>query len=70
MDGVIASGTFFVEGVMYLAHPVFARFVEVLSDRRLGELKSINGHYAADIRDVTNPAGRGMPYNLGCYPLH
>ena len=68
VDGVNAAGIFFVEGLMYLAHPFLARFVEVLNDGRLGDLKAINGFYCADIWQVTNPMGRGTLYNLGCYP--
>ena len=68
VDGVTSAKTFFVEGLMYLAHPFLARFVEVLKDGRLGDLKAINGFYSADIWKVTNPAGRGTLYNLGCYP--
>jgi predicted dehydrogenase len=68
VDGVTSAKTFFVEGLMYLAHPFLARFVEVLKDGRLGDLKAVNGFYSADIWKVTNPAGRGTLYNLGCYP--
>ena len=68
LAAVTSAQTFFVEGLMYLAHPFLARFVEVLNDGRLGDLKAINGFYFADIWKVTNPAGRGTLYNLGCYP--
>jgi len=60
---------FFAEGLMYLAHPFTARLVELLQDGRLGTLKSIQAHYAADIWQMVNPAGRGAIYNLGCYPV-
>ena len=53
---------------MYLAHPVIARFVDVLRDGRLGTLKAIHASYAANIADLVNPDGRGAIYNLGCYP--
>jgi len=62
------SNTFFVEGFMYLAHPLYQRLQEILLDGRLGELRAIHGYYAADIWQVTNPLGRGTLYNLGCYP--
>lgn len=68
VDGVREHGTFFVEGLMYLAHPVIQRFVELVSDGRLGTIRSISGRYAADIWQVVNPEGRGTIYNLGCYP--
>lgn len=68
LAGVAQTGTFFVEGLMYLSHPFLTRFVEVLQDGRLGELRSINGFYCANIEDVVNPKGMGTLYNLGCYP--
>lgn len=67
-EGVQTAGTFFVEGLMYLSHPLIARFVDILHDGRLGALKSVNGFYAADIWEVTNAKGGGTLYNLGCYP--
>lgn len=59
---------FFVEGLMYLAHPVIARFVDVLCDGRLGTLKAVHASYAANIAHLVNPDGGGAIYNLGCYP--
>ncbi len=59
---------FFVEGLMYLAHPVLDRFVGVLTDGRLGELRAIDASYVANIAHLVNPLGRGAIYNLGCYP--
>lgn len=70
-DSLLAAvrGTvFFVEGLMYLAHPVIARFVDVLHDGRLGTLKAVHASYAANIAHLVNPDGRGAIYNLGCYP--
>ncbi len=64
----VRDRVFFVEGLMYLAHPLLARMMEVLGRPSFGTLKSINGAYAADIKDVVNPLGRGTIYNLGCYP--
>ena len=69
LAAVEASTGFFAEGLMYLAHPFTARIVELLQDGRLGALKSIQAHYAADIWQLVNPAGRGAIYNLGCYPV-
>jgi dihydrodiol dehydrogenase / D-xylose 1-dehydrogenase (NADP) len=65
---VAMGGVFFVEGLMYLAHPLFARLGEIIRDGRLGTIRSISGLYAADIWQVVNPAGNGALYNLGCYP--
>ncbi len=64
----VRDTVFFVEGLMYLAHPLIARFVDVIQDGRLGELKSVHASYAANIAHLVNPAGRGAIYNLGCYP--
>jgi predicted dehydrogenase len=64
----VRGTSFFVEGFMYLAHPIMARFLEVLEDGRLGDLRSVNGYYHADIGAFVNPKGMGTLYNLGCYP--
>ena len=64
----VRDRVFFVEGLMYLAHPIIQRFVEVLTDTRLGRLVHINASYAANIAHLVNPEGRGAIYNLGCYP--
>jgi predicted dehydrogenase len=69
VDAVRTNDTFFVEGLMYLAHPLYPRLMEILADGRLGNLRAITGYYAADIWQVTNPNGRGTLYNLGCYPV-
>lgn len=68
IDGVRHHNAFFVEGLMYLAHPLFQRLSELLLDGRLGDIRAINGFYAADIWQVVNPEGKGTLYNLGCYP--
>ncbi len=68
LDGVASHGTFFVEGLMYLAHPFYEEVAELLLDDRLGTVRSVTGHYAANIWEVVNPAGKGTIYNLGCYP--
>ncbi|MEP3276227.1 MAG: Gfo/Idh/MocA family oxidoreductase [Stappiaceae bacterium] len=69
VDGVRTNGTFFLEGLMYLAHPLYRRLSELLLDGRLGKLRAVNGAYAANIWQVVNPAGGGTLYNLGCYPV-
>lgn len=69
LDGVRSNGTFFVEGLMYLAHPLYQRVTEILLDGRLGRIRSIHGRYAANIWRVVNPEGMGTIYNLGCYPV-
>lgn len=67
-DAVRASGTFFMEGLMYLNHPMIAELGAVLRSGRLGHIHSVNGLYAADISKLVNPAGGGTLFNLGCYP--
>jgi predicted dehydrogenase len=68
-DGVRDAGTFFVEGLMYLAHPLYLRVSELLLDGRLGGLRSVRGSYAAPIAHLVNPLGMGTIFNLGCYPV-
>ncbi len=68
VDGVRSNGTFFAEGLMYLAHPLYQHLQQILRDGRLGNLRAINGAYSADIWQVVNPQGNGTLYNLGCYP--
>ncbi|KAM3546129.1 hypothetical protein ARSEF1564_001028 [Beauveria bassiana] len=60
---------FFLEGLMYLTHPVMEMLVAVLAEGRLGRIRSVSGHYAANIAAKANPRGRGTIYNLGCYPV-
>lgn len=69
VDAARTNGTFFVEGLMYLAHPIHRRFRDLLTDGRLGALRSISARYGANIAHLVNPAGRGTIYNLGCYPV-
>lgn len=69
IEAVEEAGVFFVEGLMYLAHPTYARLPDLLRDPRLGKIRSIRASYAADIKGKANPAGGGTLYNLGCYPV-
>jgi dihydrodiol dehydrogenase / D-xylose 1-dehydrogenase (NADP) len=68
-SAVEESGVFFMEGLMYLSHPLIAQVGKTLASGRLGPLRAVTGFYAADIWRVANPAGRGTLYNLGCYPV-
>ena len=63
------SNVFFAEGLMYLHHPLIAKLHEVIKQSTLGKLKSIQGSYCAAISAFTNPAGKGVLFNLGCYPM-
>lgn len=69
VDAVTEHDTLFVEGLMYLAHPLYAQVVNFLQGDEIGELRSVSGWYNADIHKVANPAGGGTIYNLGCYPV-
>lgn len=69
VDAVTEHGTLFVEGLMYLAHPMYERVADFLTTDEIGELRSVSGWYHADIHAVANPAGGGTIYNLGCYPV-
>lgn len=64
----VRGRVFFVEGLMYLAHPLYRRFEDLLTDERIGTVRAVHGRYAANIAHVVNPAGGGTIYNLGCYP--
>lgn len=69
VDAARQNGTFFVEGLMYLAHPVIGQLVSMLGDGRLGQVHSVTARYGANIAHLVNPEGRGTIYNLGCYPV-
>lgn len=69
-DAVRAAGdVFFLEGLMYLTHPVMETLAAVITEGRLGKIRGISGYYAANIAAKANPRGRGTIYNLGCYPV-
>lgn len=69
MDVVADSGVFFLEGLMYLNHPLMKKVAEIIQSGKLGDVKSLSGYYAANIWKKANPLGMGTIYNLGCYPL-
>ncbi|KAJ6788204.1 hypothetical protein PWT90_02169 [Aphanocladium album] len=64
-----AGDVFFLEGLMYLTHPVMETLAAVIADGRLGAIRGVSGYYAANIAAKANPRGRGTIYNLGCYPV-
>ncbi|GAM91231.1 hypothetical protein ANO11243_092780 [Dothideomycetidae sp. 11243] len=69
LDAVKQHGVFFLEGLMYLSHPLMQKVADIVRSGELGPLRSISGSYAANIWKKANPAGMGTIYNLGCYPL-
>lgn len=64
-----AGDVFFLEGLMYLTHPLMETLAAVLAEGRLGAIRGVSGYYAANIAAKANPRGRGTIYNLGCYPI-
>jgi len=68
ITSVRRAKTFFAEALMYLAHPWYQQVCGILNDGRLGELRAVEGSYAANIHALANPLGKGTIYNLGCYP--
>ncbi|MFT7584901.1 MAG: putative dehydrogenase [Cellvibrionaceae bacterium] len=69
IDSVSDSQLFFIEGLMYLHHPLIKKLVDLLQSNVLGKVRTVSGQYCADIAQFVNPAGKGALYNLGCYPL-
>jgi len=59
---------FFLEGLMYLTHPLAKALSDVIQAGTLGEIRSITGRYCAAIAQFVNPDSMGCIYNLGCYP--
>ena len=59
---------FFMEGLMYLTHPVIAKLVELLEENEIGKVRSISGQYCLAISQFVNPDSKGAIYNIGCYP--
>ncbi len=64
----VRGRVFFVEGLMYLAHPMYRVFEDLLTEERIGTVTAVHGRYAAHIAHLVQPLGRGTIYNLGCYP--
>ncbi|KAH8198215.1 hypothetical protein TruAng_007642 [Truncatella angustata] len=69
IEAVRQADIFFLEGLMYLCHPLMVKLAEIIRSGELGQIRSISGHYAADIGKKANPLGMGTIYNLGCYPV-
>lgn len=70
MAAVKESGVFFLEGLMYLCHPLMQTVVDIVNQKtKLGAIRGVSGYYAANIAKKANPHGMGTIYNLGCYPV-
>ncbi|KFA63360.1 hypothetical protein S40285_01858 [Stachybotrys chlorohalonatus IBT 40285] len=69
IDAVRSHNIFFLEGLMYLSHPLMDKAAEIIRSDALGPVRSVSGYYAANIWKKANPLGMGTIYNLGCYPV-
>ncbi|RGP77796.1 hypothetical protein FLONG3_4090 [Fusarium longipes] len=63
------ANVFFLEGLMYLTHPVIKKMQELLLEGRIGTVRGVSGYYSANIWKKANPLSMGTIYNLGCYPV-
>lgn len=68
LDVIGSRKVFFVEGLMYLTHPLVKTITEIISSGEIGKVRSIRGQYCAAISQFVNPQSKGALYNLGCYP--
>ncbi|KAH6886990.1 hypothetical protein B0T10DRAFT_490589 [Thelonectria olida] len=69
IEAVREANVFFLEGLMYLCHPLMEKLAEVIRSGTLGRISGVSGYYAANIWRKANPLGMGTIYNLGCYPV-
>jgi dihydrodiol dehydrogenase / D-xylose 1-dehydrogenase (NADP) len=61
------NGVFFVEGLMYLSHPLIAKYSEIIRSGVLGTIKSVVALYAAPSGGAKTSSG-GTILDLACYP--
>lgn len=69
LEAVRQAEVFFLEGFMYLCHPLMDKLTEIVRSGKLGRISGVSGYYAANIWRKANPLGMGTIYNLGCYPV-
>ncbi|KAF7556974.1 hypothetical protein G7Z17_g1047 [Cylindrodendrum hubeiense] len=69
IEAVRQADVFFLEGSMYLCHPLVDKLAEIIRSGTLGRISGVSGYYAANIWRKANPLGMGTIYNLGCYPV-
>jgi dihydrodiol dehydrogenase / D-xylose 1-dehydrogenase (NADP) len=69
IKAVQEAGVFFLEGLMYLNHPLMEKLSDILRSGVLGPVRAVSGSYAANLASRANPLGMGTIYNLGCYPV-
>jgi predicted dehydrogenase len=69
LASVTENGVFFLEGLMYLCHPLARTITNLIHSGVVGDVKSVHGDYCAAISQFVNPKSMGVLYNLGCYPV-
>jgi predicted dehydrogenase len=69
LEAVAKNKVFFLEGLMYLVHPLAASIQSVIKAGTLGDIQFVHGDYCAAISEFVNPSSMGVLYNLGCYPV-
>eukprot|EP01130_Rhizamoeba_saxonica_P001784 TRINITY_DN11631_c0_g1_i1.p1 TRINITY_DN11631_c0_g1~~TRINITY_DN11631_c0_g1_i1.p1 ORF type:complete len:336 (-),score=64.77 TRINITY_DN11631_c0_g1_i1:48-1055(-) len=69
LASVKENNVFFMEALMYLHHPYIHNILDTLKSGVIGDIENISATYAAEIIQYTNPTGKGVIYDLGCYPV-
>lgn len=69
LAAVARNEVFFLEGLMYLVHPLAKKIQGIIQTGTLGDIKFVQGDYCAAISEFVNPGSKGALYNLGCYPV-
>lgn len=67
-NAVKNSAQCFIEGLMYIPHPLTNTLIELLKSNVIGKIRKISANYCVDIAKFVNQEGGGVIYNLGCYP--
>lgn len=70
-----AAGVVVFEGFHYRYHPVYSRFLELLADGAIGELKRLDVTMKFECTDLSDirwswPLSGGSLMDLGCYAIH
>lgn len=68
-DAIEKTNLFCMEALMYRSHPLTAKIQELVDDKVIGDITSLQAAYHADIADIANKTAGGAIRNLGCYPV-
>ncbi|MEM7343891.1 MAG: Gfo/Idh/MocA family oxidoreductase [Chloroflexota bacterium] len=68
LEAVEKHRVFFMEGLMYLTHPLMKKLTELLETEAIGKIRTISGQYCAPISQFVNPGSKGAIYIFGFYP--